>query len=1273
MARRNRPTAFEVSFPGEVAAMAAAEAEKAAAPKPIHALLQSRSSSAATSSSLKRKSAGPGDPRAAKRQELPPVAYYQKHGPRPLIESSNLVIPGEDPEQEDDEEKPVRVLSDFTIFDPKHRNELVSLASIEEDDGVDRQFEGVGNVLAYFGRDEDEGQEDEMDHEPQNVHLGAILRYTLDYTQVNEPVYIETQYAWYILNEPSEQYRSHYRHFYRPRRIAQLVISTAIRRPQQNYESFLARFTSMVDMFKRSYVEDDIWASIAIIQEAIQDEEESKKISSVPFVKHILRRAPETPGRRHKPPRDGPRNKHLPKNKATTGNPDLAVLKAENQNPTHVTPRIAALAQGLVNEELVVVGPPPPTPNKALVEAERIKAHAYLRQLITISKKPKKKLDWQKKDRVASRLDLLSTVKVENDIYNIGDVVLIPNDYKALWESPGLLSSKAEIPSDARIDDYFWFAQIKYIVIENQRAHVQWFNHGSGTVTAELAHRQELFLADQCGEANLQSFAGKVTVHQRPSPDKIVKPDEYFYNFMYDAKLSAFTSIDTKRLDLSATQDPPHNCPACMLDAQREVETDVRELRDEHGHKHGVAYGATNFHLEDFVLYRADKGPADIGYITGIALSTKPPSVTVRKVGRISSLASIMPAKMLRDERHLYLTDEEEKVGITSLLKVIYVPSFQSFEPPHHTLEDWLELSYDHFYLRYTFPKLKVKSWKDRRTMTWKELLVCTPCYKDRLKGRKVMYNFLQHAERKPLPTLDLFGGVGAFSRGLAEGSGCLSVTHAIEIGPSAAKTFKRNSPHTIVYNQCANVMLRYAIKSQQGHQTEAPKQLYNGQIPVPDPPKRGDIQVITAGFPCQTHSTLNMFKNVDDVKSNLILTTLSFVDHYRPAFAFFENVPGFLNYSLNAVQAGRYRVEGGVEMGGLKLLVRALIDMGYQVRYGLLQAGHYGTPQRRVRFFLITAQDGQPLPELPQPTHEFPVVNSLQIKHVMGDYPPPNNISPIRTTSGTAAHPFVTIDAAIGDLPRFDWKNPNLERETAARRRERRARETEIPSKECRTDQPYCGFKGEIGYHQNPNTSYQQKARLVPTTDIQHYTRVLLPKKVERVVHIPLTPDADYRSLPPDKFEWQFADPSSAIARANYRPGAYGRLDKNGFFPTTVTNMDPTAKQSRVLHPYCHRMVTVRELARSQGFPDNFIFEAIGDNVVTMHRQIGNAVPLPVAHAIGRELRKTLYHKWKAGLDEAIKIDDDSDHEPEPHHLEVVMNGDDSDEEDRGSDMYTD
>lgn len=41
------------------------------------------------------------------------------------------------------------------------------------------------------------------------------------------------------------------------------------------------------------------------------------------------------------------------------------------------------------------------------------------------------------------------------------------------------------------------------------------------------------------------------------------------------------------------------------------------------------------------------------------------------------------------------------------------------------------------------------------------------------------------------------------------------------------------------------------------------------------------------------------------------------------------------------------------------------------------------------------------------------------------------------------------------------------------------------------------------------------------------------------------------------------------------------------------------------------------------------------------MHRQIGNAVPLQVGTALGRELRAALFKKWEQGLDDAIIIDD--------------------------------
>ena len=116
---------------------------------------------------------------------------------------------------------------------------------------------------------------------------------------------------------------------------------------------------------------------------------------------------------------------------------------------------------------------------------------------------------------------------------------------------------------------------------------------------------------------------------------------------MYDPVLSTFTSMDVKRLTLAAAQEPPNNCPACLLNEQRDHEKETRELTDEHGNKNGVAFAGVDYHLEDFVLYRAEEGPANIGYVTKIQVANE--SITVRKVGRISSL-DVLPSHIVRDE-----------------------------------------------------------------------------------------------------------------------------------------------------------------------------------------------------------------------------------------------------------------------------------------------------------------------------------------------------------------------------------------------------------------------------------------------------------------------------------------------------------------------------------------------------------------------------------------------------------------------------------------------
>jgi DNA (cytosine-5)-methyltransferase 1 len=178
-----------------------------------------------------------------------------------------------------------------------------------------------------------------------------------------------------------------------------------------------------------------------------------------------------------------------------------------------------------------------------------------------------------------------------------------------------------------------------------------------------------------------------------------------------------------------------------------------------------------------------------------------------------------------------------------------------------------------------------------------------------------------------------------------------------------------------------------------------------------------------------------------------------------------------------------------------------------YQFRCGLLQAAHYGTPQSRVRFFLIAAKRDLELPAFPQPTHDFPVADALEIK-----FPEELTLRPITTLPGVAPHRYVSVHDAISDLPQFDWYGmsacvqafrdaPPPRRKDPKQALSRRQME-ENRVKECREDRPWCGYHGpDVPYEHEPHTTFQTRCRSRPTRDIQQYTRTYDPRKVERQV----------------------------------------------------------------------------------------------------------------------------------------------------------------------------
>jgi DNA (cytosine-5)-methyltransferase 1 len=82
---------------------------------------------------------------------------------------------------------------------------------------------------------------------------------------------------------------------------------------------------------------------------------------------------------------------------------------------------------------------------------------------------------------------------------------------------------------------------------------------------------------------------------------------------------------------------------------------------------------------------------------------------------------------------------------------------------------------------------------------------------------------------------------------------------------------------------------------------------------------------------------------------------------------------------------------------------------------------------------------------------------------------------------------------------------------------------------------------------------------------------------------------------------------------------------------PCLTLTTSPAQKQTERCHPEETRPFTTREYARIQTFPDDWEFQG---SIGQIYRQIGNAVPVNLAYAVGQELVKSLnkYHQNSQG-----------------------------------------
>ncbi|XP_063936532.1 DNA (cytosine-5)-methyltransferase 1A isoform X1 [Daucus carota subsp. sativus] len=435
------------------------------------------------------------------------------------------------------------------------------------------------------------------------------------------------------------------------------------------------------------------------------------------------------------------------------------------------------------------------------------------------------------------------------------------------------------------------------------------------------------------------------------------------------------------------------------------------------------------------------------------------------------------------------------------------------------------------------------------------------------------------------LATLDIFAGCGGLSEGLQK-SGVCTTKWAIEYEEAAGDAFKLNHPESLMFINNCNVILK-AIMDKTGDADDCISTPEAAELAaklseeeIKNLPLPGQVDFINGGPPCQGFSGMNRFNQSSwsKVQCEMILAFLSFADYYRPKYFLLENVRTFVSFNKGQT---------------FRLAIASLLDMGYQVRFGILEAGAYGVPQSRKRAFIWAASPEETLPEWPEPMHVF-AAPELKIALPENKY-----YAAVRSTQTGAPFRSITVRDTIGDLPM-------------------------VSNGASRTS---------IEYQMDPISWFQKKIRANMMVLTDHISKEMNELNLIRCQRIPKRRGADWQDLPDEKVKLssgQLVDlipwclPNTA-KRHNQWKGLFGRLDWEGSFPTSITDPQPMGKVGMCFHPDQDRIVTVRECARSQGFPDSYQFYG---NILHKHRQIGNAVPPPLAYALGMKLKEALESK---------------------------------------------
>jgi len=266
--------------------------------------------------------------------------------------------------------------------------------------------------------------------------------------------------------------------------------------------------------------------------------------------------------------------------------------------------------------------------------------------------------------------------------------------------------------------------------------------------------------------------------------------------------------------------------------------------------------------------------------------------------------------------------------------------------------------------------------------------------------------------------------------------------------------------------------------------------------------------------------------------------------------------------------------VPGIVSMGQgtvVEQIYKELNALGYSVSHKILYAAHYGVPQMRYRTIFIGLRDNDAQIQFPQPTHyAVGVANFTKSKELC---------LPLDPLFSQHLKPHTTVDEAISDLPALIAGKAN----------------------------------GAIPYRKKPSNEFQKLLRAEEQMVENHHCHRIAPINKERLKHIPQ--GGSWRDIP-----FKLLPEGLKRARKSDHTKRYGRLDPKGICSTVLTKCDP--HWGSFFHPFEDRVLSVREAARIQSFPDRFIFTgSVGDQ----YAQVGNAVPPLMARAVGATIIELL------------------------------------------------